>query len=103
MIGNITVTRDSEAAMRTYTKARSFELTSLGKLEGGDTILDGSLFPYMEASQGKNKTREIFLTNEVFGLSTFIKLDKHISSNSLYNSLAILFSRFFRTFFFFCL
>ena len=52
MIGNITVTRDSEAAMRTYTKARSFELTSLGKLEGGDTILDGSLFSYLEGSQG---------------------------------------------------
>ena len=57
LIGNITTTREEEAAQRTYKNARSFNLNVLGKLHEGQHVLDGSLFNYLDSKQGLRLTR----------------------------------------------
>ena len=66
LIGNITTTSQEQASSRTYLNARTFDLTDLGRLREGDTILDGSLFQDLMQQQQAGQFR-IFCTKPYHG------------------------------------
>jgi len=66
LIGNITTTSQEQATARTYMNARTFDLTDLGILYEGTTVLDGSLFKDLNRLQQVSQFR-IFCTKSYHG------------------------------------